>query len=82
MMDDLSYPLEVAAMLRKTGLKVEVYNEQTKFKNKLSYANKQNIPFVIILGEDEVATKKVTLKNMHSGEQQLLLIEEVKNHLN
>ena len=46
-------------------------------KKKMNYANKQNVPYVIIIGEDEVAQNKVTVKNMITGEQELKNIDEI-----
>ncbi|HAK41424.1 MAG TPA: histidine--tRNA ligase, partial [Clostridium sp.] len=52
------------------------------FAKKMKYANKLAIPYVIIIGEDEKATNKVLLKNMESGDQQLISVEEVISILN
>jgi len=60
---------------------VEVYLEEVKFKNKLSYANKQEVPFVIIIGEDEVNNNVVALKNMKTGEQSIISLEEVLTYI-
>ncbi|OGD81336.1 histidine--tRNA ligase [Candidatus Collierbacteria bacterium RIFOXYD1_FULL_40_9] len=75
--DDLKFALEVANELRTNGIKTEVYIEDDKFKKKLSYANKVGVPFVAIIGEDEIKLKKVTLKNMKTGEQEMMSVEEV-----
>ncbi len=62
--------LRVGNMLRNEGIKTEVYSADTKFKNKMSYANKIGVPYVVILGETEVANNTVVLKDMAKGEQQ------------
>ncbi|MBR3281657.1 MAG: histidine--tRNA ligase [Clostridia bacterium] len=77
MIDDLTYPIEVATKLRARGVNTEIFLEEKAFKKKLNYANKQNIPYAIIIGEDEVAQNKVTLKNMETGDQSTVSIEEI-----
>ena len=67
--DDLDFAIEVATTLREAGIKTEVYTEDEKFKKKLNYANKLGVPYVAIIGEDEIKMKKVALKNMKTGEQ-------------
>ena len=77
MVEDLSYPIEVATKLRLNGINVEIYFDNKSMKKKMNYANKQNVPYVIIIGEDEVAQNKVTVKNMITGEQELKNIDEI-----
>ena len=77
MIDDLTYPINVATTLRNKGKKVEIYFDNKSMKKKMNYANKQNVPYVIIIGEDEVALNKVMVKNMITGEQNLRSIEEI-----
>ena len=72
---DTPFALEVAAQLRELGVPTELYTEDDKFKKKLMYANKIGVPYVAIIGEDEVAKKKIALKNMATGEQELLDIK-------
>lgn len=74
---DLSYALEVATNLREAGIKTEVYTEDEKFKKKLNFANKIGVPYVAIIGEEEIKLKKVALKNMKTGDQDVLSVEEV-----
>ena len=74
--EDLAYALEVAAKFREAGIPTEIYTEPDKFKKKLNYANKIGVPFVAIIGADEIQAKKVSLKNMKTGEQKLLNVEE------
>ena len=76
MIEDLSYPIKVATELRDAGINAEVFLEEKALKKKMNYANKQEIPFAIIIGEDEVAGKNVTLKNMETGEQKSVSIQE------
>lgn len=59
----------LAQQLRESGLRVQLYSEQRKFKQKMSYADKLGVPFVVLLGEDEIAAGKCSVKNMRNGEQ-------------
>ncbi len=67
---------QLATYLRSRGIRTQVYSEQKKFKAKMSYADKLSIPFAAILGEDEISAHRVSLKDMASGQQQLLTQEE------
>ena len=77
MVDDFSKSIEVATKLRENGINTQVYTDKTKIKNQFKYANKLNIPYVIIIGEDEVRDNTVSLKNMETGEQVVMNIDEV-----
>ena len=77
--DELHYALGWAKELRKAGIAVEVYPEPTKMKKQMGYADAKGIPFVAIVGGDEMAQNKVMLKNMTTGEQQLVDLENLKN---
>ena len=70
MTDDLSAAVALASELRAGGLRVQLYSEKKKFKAKIGYADKLGIPFVIFLGEDEVAQHVCALKNMATGVQE------------
>ena len=72
MTEDLSAAVELGTMLRNRGLRTQLYTEEKKFKQKMNYADKLGVPFVLFLGEDEVNAGVVTLKNMKSGEQEKL----------
>ena len=76
MTDDLSPAIAFATRLRSAGVRAQLYTEQKKFKQKMSYADKLGVPFAAFLGEDEIAQNKVSLKDMRSGEQRLLDVEE------
>ncbi|HEX9008212.1 MAG TPA: His/Gly/Thr/Pro-type tRNA ligase C-terminal domain-containing protein, partial [Patescibacteria group bacterium] len=58
------------------GIQTEVYTEQAKFKKKLEYANRIGVPYVAIIGEDEVQQRKISLKAMKTGEQVTVPVEE------
>ena len=75
MTDDLSAAVALASMLRAGGLRVQLYSEKKKFKAKIGYADKLGIPFVIFLGEDEVAQHVCALKNMATGVQEAVTQE-------
>jgi len=72
MTDDLSPAIRFATALREAGVRAQLYTEAKKFKAKMTYANKQNIPFVVFLGEDETLKGEVSLKNLQSGVQSAL----------
>ena len=61
--------IALAQSLRSAGLKVQLYGEQKKFKQKMAYANKLGVPFAVLLGEDEIAEGMCSVKNMTTGEQ-------------
>lgn len=71
------YCLPVVASLRRYGVNAELFPESGKMKKQMNYANKKQIPFVVLAGESEMADNKFTLKNMESGEQQLVSAEEL-----
>ena len=74
---ELLYALRWAKALREKGMSVEVYPEPTKMKKQMGYADSKKIPYVAIVGGDEMAANKVMLKNMLTGEQQLVTLEEL-----
>lgn len=75
--DDMSYSINVVKKMRENNINTEAYLEENKFAKKLSYANKLGIPYVIIIGEDEIKSNLLTLKNMNTGEQWKVSLEEV-----
>nr|WP_321357457.1 histidine--tRNA ligase [uncultured Draconibacterium sp.] len=76
-----AYCLPVLAQLRKNGVNAEIFPESAKMKKQMTYANRKEIPFVILAGDNEMAAQKFTLKNMETGEQQLLDAQELINIL-
>ena len=70
------YAIKVSAALRTAGIKTEVYFEDTKFKNKMQYANKSGIEYAIILGEEEMKTGQITIKNLLAHTQETLPLEK------
>ena len=71
------YQLPILARLRKAGIRAELYPDAAKMKKQMAYANARQIPFVVMAGESEMAAGCVTLKNMLTGEQQLLSPDEL-----
>ena len=73
--------IALAEELRSNGLRVQLYGEQKKFKQKMAYANKLGVPFAVLLGEDEIAEGMCSVKNMTSGEQVKLTAAEAAAHI-
>ena len=76
MLEDSNRTLEVAAMFRNAGINTDVYLEDKKIKAKFKYADKLQIPYVAIIGEEEEQNGTVSLKNMQTGEQEQVSVEE------
>ena len=78
---ETAYCLPIINKVRARGIRAEIYPDATKMKKQMSYANAKQIPYVVLAGESEIAQGKVTLKNMETGEQELLdadaLIEQL-----
>ena len=73
--------LALAALLRRAGLRVDVYPEPDKLGKQLKYASSRNIPFVTVVGDDEQAAGTVTVKDLRSGDQQTIQRTEVSEHI-
>ena len=82
MIQDLKPAIETANKLRNAGINSEIYFDDKKTKAKFKYADKLQIPYVIVIGEDEINTGTVTLKNMETGDQEKKTIEEVIAFIN
>ena len=74
--------VKISNILRENNIPNEIYKEDAKLKNKFSYANNLDIPYVIIIGEEEKEKGLYTLKNMISGEQNMLTAEKILEVLN
>ena len=74
---ETAYCLPAVAKAREAGIRTEIFPDSSKMKKQMSYANAKQIPFVALAGENEMAEGKLTLKNMLTGEQQLITIEEL-----
>ena len=73
--------IALAETLRSAGIRVQLYGEQKKFKQKMAYANKLEVPFAVLLGEDEIAEGMCSVKNMKTGEQVKLAPAEAAAHI-
>ena len=74
---ETAYCLPAVAKARAAGIRTEIFPDSSKMKKQMSYANAKQIPYVALAGENEMAEGKLTLKNMESGEQQLVTPEEL-----
>ncbi len=81
MTEDPTAAIALAETLRGAGLRVQLYCEQKKFKQKMAYANKLAVPFAVLLGEDEISEGVCSVKNMVTGEQQKLTPEAAAAHI-
>ncbi|HSJ69163.1 MAG TPA: histidine--tRNA ligase [Anditalea sp.] len=80
--EGIRYGLKVLATLRAAGIYAEIFPESAKIKKQFNYADKKNIPYVVILGSDEIVQGNVSLKNMKSGNQVTLPIEDAIKAIN
>ena len=80
------YSLPLLAKLRSQGISAEIYPDVVKIKKQLNYADRKGIPYVILIGSQEMETGKLTLKSMRTGKQEALdigaIIEKIKNQMN
>lgn len=74
---ETTYCLPIVAKMREAGIRAEMYPDNVKMKKQMSYANAKQILFVALAGDMEIESGKVTLKNMRTGEQKMVLAEEV-----
>ena len=73
--------IALAEELRGGGIRVQLYGEQKKFKQKMSYADKLGVPFAVLLGEDELAQGKCSVKDMRTGKQEVLTPAEAAAYI-
>ena len=74
---ETTYCLPFVSQLRKAGIRTELFPDKAKMKKQMGYANAKHIPFVVLAGENEINEGKLTLKDMQTGEQTLVTIEEL-----
>ena len=79
---ETAYCLPIINNVRARGIRAEIFPDSAKMKKQMAYANAKQIPFVALAGENEIKEGKLTLKNMSTGEQQMLTPEEVIEKLN
>ena len=77
MTDDLTQAVRTATLLRDAGIRTQLYCEQKKFKAKIQYADKLSIPYVLFLGEDEIASGTASVKCLATGEQTSVSVAEL-----
>ena len=78
MIEDLKEPIKLATELRKLGVNTEIYSNNKKLKAKMKYADKLQIPYVIVIGEDEIKANRIKLKNMQTGNEEELELDAKK----
>ncbi|MDR3266505.1 MAG: histidine--tRNA ligase [Tannerella sp.] len=78
---EVAYLLPFIQKVRQAGISAELYPEAAKMKKQMGYADAKKIPFVAIAGENEIAENKITLKNMTTGEQKAVSVEDLINQL-
>ena len=81
MAEDMGPAISLATALRAAGVRTQIYGEPKKFKQKMTYADKLAVPYVIILGDDEVRDNAASVKNMRTGEQLKLPMDQVSAHI-
>ncbi|TWV09868.1 histidine--tRNA ligase [Bacteroidaceae bacterium HV4-6-C5C] len=79
---EAAYSINALAKVRAEGIRAEIYPDAAKMKKQMSYANAKSIPFVALVGENEMNEGKITLKNMESGEQTLVTTDELISLIN
>lgn len=77
MVEDLKIPIEVANVLRNNGINTEIYLNNKKLKAKFKYADKLEIPYVIVIGEDEIEKRVIKLKDMKTGEEKEINLDDL-----
>jgi histidyl-tRNA synthetase len=78
---EMEYCIPILAQLRSAGISTEIYPDAVKFKKQMQYANDRNIPFVAIVGESEMAENVIMLKDMTTGNQEKVLINDIISKL-
>ena len=81
MMDDIRFAIEAATALRQAGVRTQLYCEKKKFKARIGYADRIGVPYVLFVGEEEMAAGVVTLKDMSTGEQTKLPAEQAAQRI-
>ena len=76
MTQDLAPAISFATQLRNVGVRAQLYTEQKKFKQKMSYADKIGVPYVAFLGDDEISQNAVSVKDMTTGQQETLSVDQ------
>ena len=77
MTENIEKVIEIGSTIREAGIPTEIYLEDKKIKAKFKYADRLQIPYVVVIGDDEIVNGKIALKDMQTGEQESLTIQEV-----
>ena len=80
MVEDMTVPIKLASTLRNNGINTEIFLNDKKLKAKMKYADKLEIPYVIVVGEDEIKTETVKIKNMKTGEEKEIQMNEIAKY--
>lgn len=80
--EGMRYGLNMLSKLRNAGIAAEIYPEVAKLRKQFNYADKKLIPYVIIIGSEEIAQQKISLRNMKSGDQETISLEEAVERIN
>ena len=75
------FSLKAIKQLRLNGINAELYPDAAKMKKQMNHANKRQIPFIVLVGEEEIISNTYTLKNMNSGEQLKLSLQDLITHI-
>ena len=81
MTKDTGAAISAATAFRNASLRCQIYSETRKFKAKMSYADRIGVPYLVLIGEDELTAGKLSLKNMKTGEQKLVTVEEAAEEI-
>ena len=81
MTEDAGAAISLAEYLRSAGIRVQLYGEKKKFKQKMSYCDKLGVPYAVLLGEDEIAAGKCSVKDMVTGNQITVTPQEAAQHI-
>jgi len=82
MSEDMGYAVATATTLREAGIRTQLYGEKKKFKAKMNYADKISVPYVVLIGEDEMAEGLVSVKDMVTGQQQKMSAADAAAYIN
>lgn len=69
MTENLEVPIKISSELRNLDINTEIYLNNKKLKQKMKYADKLGVPYIIVIGDDEIESQRIKIKNMESGEE-------------
>ena len=78
---EAAFSMGILSKVRAAGIRAEIFPDAAKMKKQMEYANRRGIPFVVIVGEDELASRHATVKEMHSGEQQTVPFDKLSEYM-